>query len=149
MADFGMKVAREGKNINSTNPKDYLIWSKYPNYEVFMEGQGMIEIPAGDFHYDMVIQHNLGYVPQIIVYVSRELHDTGDSSGTRFRVYGKSEVTDLTGNPEDVSFVVLDAHDGAGHVAFNEWNLKFYKWNVGDPQPAYYYYKYYLFKNAF
>jgi len=67
MADIGIKVAKQGKSVTSTDPRDYNFWSKYPILKVDMSGGGTIEVGAGATE-TLTINHNLGYNPIILFY---------------------------------------------------------------------------------
>lgn len=67
MADFGIKIAKAGKSIQSTSQADYVYWSKYPSRTILMSGETTIFCPNGATT-TLTITHNLGYIPQVALY---------------------------------------------------------------------------------
>ena len=67
MGDYGIKVAKEGKSVFSTDPRDYNLWSKYKVLKVDMSGGGTIDVAENDSEI-VTINHNLGYNPLVLFY---------------------------------------------------------------------------------
>lgn len=70
MADFGIKIAKPGKNINSTNPQDYIFWSKYQTLSLYSKITTSITLPAGSQSAIATVNHNLGYYPNVWVFAN-------------------------------------------------------------------------------
>jgi len=75
MADYGIKVTLPGKDITSTEPRDYAFSSQFTTLKVYSENKGTIGVPSGGTAF-ATISHNLGFVPMVIPY----LESTADSN---------------------------------------------------------------------
>ena len=69
MGDYGMKVAKTGKSITSTNPRDYRFHSGINMLKVFREVSGVKSLVRGVVG-TIDITHNLGYKPMMFSYFS-------------------------------------------------------------------------------
>lgn len=71
MADWGLKVSREGKSISSSEPRDFVFNSSNPeNTKILIRGGTTITINAGADG-DVSVTHNFGYKPLCIVYIEQ------------------------------------------------------------------------------
>lgn len=94
MADMGIKATIVGKDITSTTPEDYLIWSKYYNLKALDNDAGWptsATILSGQSSIDYTITHSLGYNPLYNLYFK-------DLDGRIVRIPGKSlETSEVRG----------------------------------------------------
>lgn len=67
MADYGIKIAKPGKSVQSIDPADYIFWSKYRSRTILMQGSTTIFCPNGATT-TLTIMHNLGYIPQVALF---------------------------------------------------------------------------------
>ena len=65
---FGAKVVKEGKDVSSTDIRDYILHSEYSMFKISSILTGQIKINAGVQTGSVDINHNLGYVPAFLVY---------------------------------------------------------------------------------
>lgn len=65
--DYGIKVAKKGSNVNSTNPRDYNFHSGINMLKVFREVSGVKSVARGVVG-TIDITHNLGYKPMMFSY---------------------------------------------------------------------------------
>ncbi len=75
--DYGLKITKKGKSIDSTDPRDYVLWSKYPVLKIAQYGGGTFDLtplPAGNGGL-LTINHDLGYNP--IVFFFKKKITTG------------------------------------------------------------------------
>lgn len=70
MANYGIKIAKEGKSIYSTDPRDYIFWSKYPTLSLYAKITTSITLPARQQFTSVSVTHNLGYRPQVWVFAN-------------------------------------------------------------------------------
>jgi hypothetical protein len=70
MANYGIKIAKPGKSITSTDPKDYIFWSKYQTLSLYQKTTTSITLPAGNQSATVTVTHNLGYRPHVWVFAS-------------------------------------------------------------------------------
>ena len=74
MSNYGLKISKDGKSTDSTDPRDYVIWSKYKNPKTYIVGTASFNITDESFsqsdHTIATITHNLGYKPVVYFYWS-------------------------------------------------------------------------------
>lgn len=71
MVDRGMKIAKEGANIESEDIDDYVFWSKYPTL-VLLEKK-VVEITSNSTTYSGTeeVEHDWGFIPLVIADVQK------------------------------------------------------------------------------
>lgn len=77
MANYGIKIAKEGKSITSTTPADYHFWSKYAAKSIKYQGSLQVTTNTGtdpSFATSSYL-HNFGYIPQFMVFVGDTYSD--------------------------------------------------------------------------
>ena len=67
MADYGIKITRDGYSITSTNPRDYVFSSKYSAVKIVGSGTGTLTVAASSGN-SVSINHNQSFVPMTIFY---------------------------------------------------------------------------------
>lgn len=71
MGDYGIKIAKAGASINSTDIRDYSLHSAINTLKIFMEGKKTLSVASGQEQYMYGlptvhnITHNLGYKPMV------------------------------------------------------------------------------------
>ena len=68
MADYGVKVSREGYSITSEEPRDYVFWSNHATVKIFKQGSGTLTIPNGSYSATVNIPHGLSFIPMYLVF---------------------------------------------------------------------------------
>jgi hypothetical protein len=70
MGDYGIKIARSGKGITSTDPLDFHFWSKYRAKSIKYKGQ--LQITTSSSYMESPVTatytHDFGYIPQFMVF---------------------------------------------------------------------------------
>ena len=61
MSDYGLKIALPGKNTNSSDERDYALWSKFKLYKISGSGSGNVTNSAsvsfqGGRHYSLGVK---------------------------------------------------------------------------------------------
>ena len=64
----GIKVSKPGKDVSSTDPKDFTLHSQYNILKVVKEGSGTASIGDTTYEWSSDITHDLGYRPQMFFY---------------------------------------------------------------------------------
>lgn len=89
MAHHGIKAAKQGKSVYSTDIRDYVYWSKYPLLKEDASGFGTIEgTDNPNAPTTATINHNLGYNPIAHIYM-----EDPDNAGRYYKIRGDSEIT--------------------------------------------------------
>lgn len=70
MGNYGIKIAKPGKSTESTDPKDYIFWSKYQTLSLFSKVTTSITLTAGNQIATVAVNHNLGYRPHVWVFAN-------------------------------------------------------------------------------
>ena len=91
MADYGVKLTKKGKGVDSADPRDYILWSKYPVLKVAQYGSGTFTWTIGNAG-KLTINHNLGYNP--IVFFFKKKTSTGYVGPDPGKIYAKSDFQD-------------------------------------------------------
>lgn len=68
MGDYGIKIAKPGKATTSTDPTDYIFWSKYSSLSLYSKTTTSITLPSGYQSATATITHNLNYHPKVWVF---------------------------------------------------------------------------------
>ena len=69
MADYGVKITKEGKSVGTAGLQDLLFHSKYPLLKIKVTGSGSITVvDSSSFGSVDVYAHNLGYQPLYFMY---------------------------------------------------------------------------------
>jgi len=68
MSNIGIKVVNAGTSIQSNDPRDIIMSSKYSMFKYHSDSTVTLTINAGDSNVYGTISHNLGYVPAFICY---------------------------------------------------------------------------------
>lgn len=67
--NFGFKMT-QGKNLFKTvDPRDFVVWSKYPPLKITKYGGGVISVSGGTFQGPTAIRHGLSYAPSNLGYI--------------------------------------------------------------------------------
>lgn len=66
--DYGLKIAKSDKSIESTDKRDLLASSQYSMFKYHMDVIGTVTFTPGDTYQEVSFDHNLGYVPAFIAY---------------------------------------------------------------------------------
>jgi len=105
--DYGVKITKKGKSITSTDPRDYILWSKYPVLKVAQSGGGtfLANTWDGPWGATLTINHNLGYNP--IVFFFKKKTSTGIIGPDLGKIYAKSNFQDTFA----YAVVINDASD--------------------------------------
>jgi len=81
MSDYGVKISLEGKDISSTSPEDYLIFSKYQIPKTYIVGTSSLSFSnEADTHNNKTVttvNHNLGYKPYVSWYWNKNNSEYG------------------------------------------------------------------------
>lgn len=72
MGSYGIKIAKKGKNVDSTTPSDYYFWSKYKARSVKVYGslQVTTNTNTDSAAETNTYTHSFGYIPQFMVFVT-------------------------------------------------------------------------------
>jgi len=71
MGDYGISVALPTKSITSTEPRDYVMSSKYTSVKILQETFGTVVVAAGGTTVGTVT-HNLGFCPLSLIYTETQ-----------------------------------------------------------------------------
>ncbi len=108
MADWGIKISNQGKSVlESPNPLDYSVWSKYKDFKITKKGKDNLVIPDASSQATAEIPHGLTYAPAYFIWVDI------DNNGTFWMVdtdiSGSSFTNHLTDSPQsdttNISFI--------------------------------------------
>lgn len=74
MGNIGMKIMKVNKDVTSTNPDDYILWTKQKTLNVKKKGSITVSTTVGDYGEPVsgtvTVPHNFGYVPQFMAYTT-------------------------------------------------------------------------------
>ncbi len=72
MADYGIKIARAGKDVSSSTPGDYHFWSKYRARSIKYQGTLSATTNSGTdpVAITAAYTHSFGYIPQFMVFTT-------------------------------------------------------------------------------
>lgn len=70
MSNIGIKVVNAGTSIQSNDPRDIILSSKYSMFKYHYDGTISLTVNPGDTDVYGTVAHNLGYIPASMSYVS-------------------------------------------------------------------------------
>lgn len=76
MADYGWKITKPGKGVTSTDPNDYVFWSKYQQLTLLYKAQQSITVTSAACTGTATYTHSLGFKPLVLAYVNSVLAGT-------------------------------------------------------------------------
>lgn len=76
MADYGFKIAKATKNVQSTDPTDYVFWSKYQSLPLLYKVTETIDVDSGDCSGTHIYTHSLGWMPFALGFVTSKITAT-------------------------------------------------------------------------
>ncbi len=112
MADIGAKVSQLGLDVNTASDSQLLFNSSWPTLKIAYQGRCDIDSLTSQ----VIVQHDLGYVPAFMIYRVSGTSSKFDSYGT---VYNGS---------------------GGGQLAASTTQLKFFSYGFGSGTVSFYYY---------
>lgn len=122
--DFGLKVSKEGKNINSTDMRDYSTHSSTKTILLHKVNEGAMSNTGSGLGWERIVAHGLGYTPIAFAFIQPSTNILGMNSsrytiipppvgvaGLYYEVdstniYVTADTTFFTGSPR-VSVVVM------------------------------------------
>jgi len=118
----GIKVSKEGYDISSTSPDDFILNSEYGSVKIYREGSGTLTISSGTNHHTLTISHQLGFVPMCMIYT-----ELTPGSGRWFMGCTFSPLETFYLNP-DANYTYVDGsvlsisywHFGGGNLSSNQ-----------------------------
>lgn len=84
MSKWGIKITKQGKNIDSETPTDFVFNTKYPPLNVKLRGSINISTTAGSNPAPtttVTYNHNFGYKPQFMVFTEPYMSSQFDAWG--------------------------------------------------------------------
>ena len=72
MGNYGIKIAKVGKSITSSDRADYVFWSKYHSRTILISGSTTKAMTDGSSS-TLTLTHNLGYIPQVALFVTTSI----------------------------------------------------------------------------
>lgn len=90
MADFGIKVSKEGEDVNVSSIKNTLVDTSYPLLKVKSSGSGTLSVSDGTPDSD-TITHSLGYIPNVMVF-GQTYSVNGGAKNSRYIKYPYKEL---------------------------------------------------------
>lgn len=92
------KIALPGKDINSTDPRDFALHSSYSSIKIYKKGSGSTTVNASS-NFDVSITHDVGFYPMCKLYV--ELTPGSGRWYAKPFNYISTEDTYINGNLDD------------------------------------------------
>lgn len=71
MADRGIKFAKDGKTISSTDPDDYNFWTKYPPLNFLEKKTVTITATPSNYSGTTEVSHSYDFIPMVIGTIQR------------------------------------------------------------------------------
>lgn len=129
MADYGIKIAKSGFDINSSSLGNYIYHSSYPVLKIKQSGSGYTYFSSSGEITIATIPHNLGYSPMFNVLVGSS---SSISPPTNFYLH---------------SFFIV--YPGLGYYIFfnvySDNNNLYIKYNTSTSSSGYIHYKYIIY----
>lgn len=133
--DYGIKVAKEGKDITSTDPRDYRFHSGINILKIFKEGFGTKSVAHGVVG-TVDVTHNLGYKPMVFSYFKHPSNGHWYSAPCRTYEYGGSATWDLMSVMKHTSNnqIQIRLYDGDPAMPLSPTNVNYKYYILADPR---------------
>lgn len=120
MENYGMKIAKQGKNVFSLDKLDILFNSQKSALKIIRQGYNVLSVPdTGDRTYT-TIQHRLGFTPAFLAFA--QLSDTTKSYPiSAFSLDGGEDVIAEINN--DALRIGVLPNGSTAFTAFFQWYL--------------------------
>lgn len=97
MLDFGIKISKEGKDVNTATAKDLSFSSQYDTLKVLRTGTLTISLPSETINnnvktYTATYTHNLGYIPFFLPLARNVLNQNTVGSTTAWNINDTNDV---------------------------------------------------------
>lgn len=148
MADYGLKIAKAGSSVSSTDPDDYILWTKYPPL-TFLEKKTTSVISSASNYVDThSVPHDYDFFPLVLGYVT----DDGDGDRYKMPADGFASLSCDFGLIQSVSFnytvyddrvdiswrascALMGSEEGPLNNEVFTIELYFYMWELGSTWP--------------
>jgi len=84
MADYGMKIAKAGKNTSSTTIGDYSFWSKYPSLTFMEKKTVQISVTGSGCSGTTNVPFDYDFFPLVIGYVAKTAGNPTDYNNQKY-----------------------------------------------------------------
>lgn len=109
---YGIKVSKEGKDVSSTDPRDFNINSEYKVLKVVQSGGGTYRATSSST--PLTINHDLGYNPMIMFFKKAVGSDSGKGYITSklLNIFDYAHISNVSTDKDniDVYFFVTGAY---------------------------------------
>lgn len=75
MSDYGIKIVKDGRDINSTNPEDFIFSSQYPTMCIKDKGSFTFTTNNTSTTASATYYHNFGYIPFFMCFTTSYLYE--------------------------------------------------------------------------
>lgn len=136
MGDFGVKVAKAGADIDSTNIRDYTLHSGVNILKIFQEITNIASVTTGVVK-TIDITHNLGYKPMVLSYFKHPSDGHWYSAPCRTFDYGNQPPTwDLMSVMKHLSDnqIQIRLYDGDPAMPSSPTNISYKVYILADPR---------------
>lgn len=69
MGDIGIKITKKGKGIESTDPNDYILWTKYKTLMAIGKRTDTITLSHGVESGQVTFPHGFDFIPFVMMYI--------------------------------------------------------------------------------
>lgn len=111
--DYGIKIAKEGKDIYSTDPRDYVLHSGYRQWMLHKSGAGTSN-GTGDV---ITITHDLGYKPVYFLYA---LDTSPGATDVGYHLFGNADDSTVTATTSTISFEIAGLGFDYAYMIFKD-----------------------------
>lgn len=143
--DYGLKVAKSGKDVTTATATDLAFNSGYNHLKVVKTGEVTLAYPASmasGTGWTVTVNHGLGYEPAVVAYVNGS-GSHGLLSGL-FNYAVPQMVKPYAESTFANGFYLIDYAVNSANLSFTYFN----GWNSTDPQAGDFYIKYYLLQES-
>jgi hypothetical protein len=141
MANYGIKITRDGFNITSTEPRDYVFSSAFTTVKIALQGSGSINVPASSSA-TATIAHGLSFTPMALFF-----SELSPGSGKWFLGWAKLVPFSVPHTPDpDAGDVYIDASTDANYNPIGSYTdntnlkIKFENCHTTESRTISYYY---------
>lgn len=114
--NYGIKVSKEGYDIQTADPKDQIFNSSFNNFKIYKQGEITISVDGDSSDDSVQVAHDLGYIPGFIAFAQLRGTTVSYPLNAFDLLSGGGETFTAVADSSNITFTAADA--GTSYTAY-------------------------------